>query len=320
MLRLDDRWIWDFWTTEWQGVHHLFFLHAPRALGDPELRHRQARIGHAVSTDLVDWQLRADALAPSEGPAWDDLTTWTGSVIRHDGQWWMFYTGTCAAEDGTVQRVGAVVSADLDTWHRVHGPLIEADPTWYERLDLDAWYEEAWRDPWVLRDPVDGSFHAFVTARAASGPPDTRGVIGHAVSPDLLRWEVRPPVTEPGVFGHLEIPQLLDLGGRVHLLFSTPPAPPPVAARMPAAGVGGTHLLSADSLVGPFRWSTHKLLDGESTGRRYGGRVLRTDAGLRLLTWLANGPDGAFVGAIDDPRPVEVGPDGSLRVGLTSAD
>ena len=37
---------------------------------------------------------------------------------------------------------------------------------------------------------------------------DIRGVIGHAWSPDLVSWEVRAPLSEPGEFGHLEVPQV----------------------------------------------------------------------------------------------------------------
>jgi len=54
-LRYDDRWIWDFWTAIDGPDVHLFHLQAPRALGDPELRHRHATVGHAVSRDLRTW-------------------------------------------------------------------------------------------------------------------------------------------------------------------------------------------------------------------------------------------------------------------------
>ena len=199
-LSIPGVWIWDFWHVLDGDVHHLFFLRSPRT-GDPEDRHWNVSIGHARSEDLRSWTVLDDALdAPAEGDAWDDLTTWTGSVVRHADQWWMAYTGTSHREQGLVQHVGLALSDDLSTWQR-HGtrPLIEADSRWYELLDLDAWPEQAWRDPWVFRGD-DGTFHCLLTARIASGDPATRGVIGHAVSSDLLSWEVRPPATEPGPF------------------------------------------------------------------------------------------------------------------------
>ena len=78
MLELPDSWTWDFWLADTGAEYHLFFLRASRALLDPDRRHYRASVGHAVSTDLVNWDLLPDALVPSDSPAWDDLATWTG--------------------------------------------------------------------------------------------------------------------------------------------------------------------------------------------------------------------------------------------------
>lgn len=296
-LRLPDRWIWDFWLARNRGAYHLFFLQAPRSLPDPELRHWHVSIGHAVSTDLRRWRPLPDALAPGEPGTWDDYTTWTGSVLAHDGRWWMFYTGTSRLERGGVQRVGLAVSDDLLSWRRYGGrPVIEADSRWYE-VDRRDWYELAWRDPWVFPDPDGLGFHALLTARANHGDPATRGVIGHATSDDLVTWTVRPPVTEPGWFGHLEVPQLERVGDRWWLLFSTPPGPGHPGY--------GTHLLSAQAPLGPYHWASHQPLDTDLAGTRYGGRLVQTADGWQLLAWLQHGPD-AFVGELADPVPVRL--------------
>ncbi len=52
---LPGHWVWDSWTAVDGDTTHLFYLHAPTALGDPDLRHRNAAVGHATSTDLVTW-------------------------------------------------------------------------------------------------------------------------------------------------------------------------------------------------------------------------------------------------------------------------
>ena len=109
------------------------------------------------------------------------------------------------------ERIGLATSEDLTTWTRHPGPVLEPDPLRYELLDPEAWFDQAWRDPWVFRGP-DGAFHAYVTARAAEGPARGRAVIGHARSDDLVRWEVLPPVTRPMGFGQMEVPQLLEAG------------------------------------------------------------------------------------------------------------
>jgi beta-fructofuranosidase len=305
-LRFEDRWLWDFWLARNGQNHHVFYLQAPKSLGDPELRHWHVSIGHAVSTDLRHWEVLPDALAPAAEPAWDDYTTWTGSVIRHDGRWWMFYTGTSRREEGKIQRIGLATSTDLITWERHGRPLIEADPTWYELFEPASWYEQAWRDPWVFRDERSGTFHAVITARARSGDPDTRGVVGHATSMNLLDWTVEPPITAPGMYGHLEIPQIEQLGGMWRLVFSAPAGPERLWQRSPLVRSTGTHVLSADRPLGPYDWATHRVLVGSDSHDRYGGRLVRAGDGWRLLTWLDRRPDGAFAGELADPAPVTV--------------
>src|SRR5215213_6370282 len=137
-LRLPDHWLWDFWFARDGDDVHLFHLKAPRSLGDPELRHRHAAIGHAVSRDLRTWRVLEDALAPGPPGEFDDLATWTGSVIRHHGRWHLFYTGISHADGPGIQRIGVASSDDLLAWER-HGLVLEADPAWYEPGD--------WRDP-----------------------------------------------------------------------------------------------------------------------------------------------------------------------------
>ena len=85
MLRLDDHYLWDSWIADDGDRHHLYFLQAPRALGDPGKRHTNATIGHAVSEDLVSWEYLGECFGPSEAghDRFDDLAIWTGSVVRN---------------------------------------------------------------------------------------------------------------------------------------------------------------------------------------------------------------------------------------------
>ena len=107
MLRLADAWTWDFWLADDGRSYHLYFLKAPRHIGHPDGRHWNVSIGHATSPDLADWTVVSDAITPSDGPAFDDVATWTGSVVRgRDGTWFMFYTGVGSRERGPRQRIG----------------------------------------------------------------------------------------------------------------------------------------------------------------------------------------------------------------------
>ena len=322
-LRLTDRWIWDFWFAEDGPDIHMYFLQADRALGDPDLRHWNVSIGHAVSRDMQAWEERGTILAPDDwdgrGPEPADAhTTWTGSVIQHDGVWYMFYTGTKPSERGLIQRVCLATSPDLHHWTR-HDPHVvaEADPTWYEELDLDQWHDQAWRDPHVVRDPETGLFHMFLTARANDGPSKGRGVIGHATSPDLIRWTVGPPISAPGYYGELEVPQVMAIDGRYYCLFSTRDVMvnPAYAARMATAPVTGIHYLVADAIDGPYRLVDDRFMLGDPIGAHYSGKLVRRpDRRLFLIAFEHHDPAGRFVGEVTDPMPVSVLPDGRLRV------
>ena len=187
MLRLPDSWVWDSWYAVADGWHHAFYLRASRGLRDPDRRHRHPSVGHAVSSDLREWTVLPDALAVSESPAFDDWTTWTGSIVRDDARsrWVMAYTGSSRADGGLVQRIGFATSLDLLTWDKTDPTtVLGADPRWYETLGTSDWFDEAWRDPFLFRGD-DGRWHMYVTARANHGPVRGRGVVGHATSLDL---------------------------------------------------------------------------------------------------------------------------------------
>jgi beta-fructofuranosidase len=309
MLILPDRWLWDFWLARDGRNYHLFYLQAPRWLGDPERRHGHASIGHAVSTDLHNWQCLPDALAPGLTGSWDDCATWTGSVIRHDGLWYLFYTGTCRAEDGVIQRIGLATSADLVHWQKhPANPILTADPRWYELLDRRLWHDQAWRDPYVFPHPNGGTYHALITTRANHGPADGRGVIGHARSKDLVHWDVLPPLTEPGDFGHMEVPQWVGIDGRYYLLFCCQ-AEQHAAVRQQRTGTSpttSTYYLMADQPLGPFGPTGARRLAGDAQASRYAGKLVEGPGGRWfLLEWLNFAADGSFIGVLGDPRPVE---------------
>lgn len=306
-LALPDRWVWDFWLVEDEGVHHIFYLQAPRSLGDPDLRHWHASIGHAVSVDLVDWEVQPDALGPGPAGSWDDYTTWTGSVIAHEGSWHMFYTGTSRHEGGKVQRVGRAVSDDLISWRR-QPPVLEAGGG-YEKLSARVWHDEAWRDPWVVRH--EEVFHCYVTARVDQGDPLARGVVGHLRSRDLVRWETLEPVTEPLGMGQLEVPQLIQIGERWYLVFCSDLDTQAGWRRRRGPGTG-TYYLVGDGPDGPFRQIGEGVIEADRDGRTYAGRLHRLGDDLVFLAWNRIGPDGRFVGTINDPRRVRILDDGRL--------
>jgi beta-fructofuranosidase len=313
-LRLPDKWVWDFWFARAADDHHLFYLQAPRSLGDPRLRHRNASVGHATSHDLKDWRVLPCALAPGPPGSWDDLAIWTGSVIERDGRWYMLYTGTNRAEHGLIQRIGLAVSNDLEKWEKhPANPVLEADGRWYELLDRDRWRDQSWRDPWLYEDSRDGTVHALITARARRSPPDGAGVIGQARSNDLTTWEVLPPLTEPGDFAQVECPQLISVDGRHHILFSCLAEDHSAVrlSRTGGEGVTGTFVFRSDDLDGPYTATTEPIAPPE-LGPLYAGRLVPHEGHWHFMAFRGAG-DRDFVGELTDPLPVCFDATGAIR-------
>ena len=321
MLRLEDFWVWDSWTADDGDLYHLFFLQAPRSLGGFAERHIDARVGHATSRDLVTWDYLGECLGPAE-TGFDDLAIWTGSVVRSQGRWWMFYTALSSAGHHIYdQRVGSVVSDDLHTWRRVGDqPVLHVDRTWYKTLDLAppgttgpdlTTASETWRDPFVLPDPDGEGWHMLLTARAVGAARNDDGVIAHATSPDLLTWKLGAPLCRPGAgFGQLEVVQSKVIDGRPVLVFTCHPDEM-TASRIATSGPFSTWSVPAPSLLGPWDVTRARpftadpeLFAAPLVQRRDGSWVI---IGFRNLE--ARGEDGLF---IHDPIPVTLDDEGYL--------
>ena len=326
VLAIKDKYIWDSWYAHDGAKWHGYFLQADRSLGDPDLRHFNVSQGHAVSDDLTNWTHLGTMLAPTKGPAFDDLTTWTGSVLQGpDGLWHLFYTGGSRAEDGLYQRIGHATSADMHSWVRVEtvpgNPGLCLDMTGAARATYEAdhavghWHDRAMRDPWVMRDPAGPGWIMYFTARAPGiAEPNAGGAVGFATSPDLYNWTLQPPVFVGG-FGQLEVPQVFQIGTKWYCLFCTSGQHWSAAYRAfnPQSPVTGTHYLMADNPRGPWQVAPGPFLDGAEPCQRYAARMCETANGWVIMGFADTG-HATFVGHVMDPDPVTVGPDGLLHV------
>jgi len=315
-LRLPDKWVWDFWLAHDGERHHAFYLQAPRALGDSSLRHRNATIGHAASNDLRTWTVLPDALGPGEPGSWDDIATWTGSVIRHGEGWHMLYTGIGSADDGLVQRVGLATSGDLVHWTKhPANPVLEADGRWYELLDLTRWRDQSWRDPWLFPDPGGDGVRVLLTARSPEGASDGAGVVAQARSTDLARWEVLPPLTSPGDFAQVECPQLVDVDGREIVLFSCLTEDHSSARRARLGEAGATGTFTFGKVDGAFVPGRGPIADPTGpAGPLYAGKLVELDGGDWAFLGFRGAGDRDFVGELSDPLPVRIDENGEPRI------
>lgn len=309
-----DHWVWDFWLADDGERYHLFYLHAPKSLGNPDLRHRNARIGHASSTDLRDWTDHGLAFDAGAAGGFDGSATWTGSIVRGpDGRWHMFYTGSrflSADSNANIETIGVATSSDLFEWTKQPGPICGADPQWYETLGTSSWPEEAWRDPWVLWRQADQLWHMLVTARGKDGTEPDRGVMAHATSPDLKEWTVQPPLSDTGSgFAHLEVFQLVKVDGQNHLVFCCDTAKL-TGAR--ADQTGGVWSLPVGAMPARVDFRQARLLVDEHL---YAGRVAIDRQGAPwLLAFNNKSADGDFIGGVSDPLRLVTDRDGYLAV------
>lgn len=302
MLLYKDSWVWDSWSVEVNGHHHLFFLYASTALHDPDRRHRRASIGHAVSDDWSHWERLPDVVVRGDHGTIDAVATWTGSTVQgDDGAWWLFYTAVNDTPCTSTQRIAAARSEDLLTWNKVPDVLIEADPRWYETpVDLPS--DPAWRDPWVYKAD-DGRWHMLITAHAPrrSFSGQDNGIVGHAVSDDLRNWEVLAPLTEPGQgFVHLEVTQMVQVEGKWWLVFSCPPS----HLRGHRTDINsGMWMAPAETSVGPIDLSAAWPI---TTQGLYAGHVYVDGKGKPFVLAFRNQEDGTFIGGVSDAVPIEV--------------
>jgi beta-fructofuranosidase len=306
MLYLNDWIVWDFWLAP--RLHadepfHCYFLQAPRSLPDPEMRHDVARIGHATSPDLVDWTYHGEILPLGRRGDWDDMSQWTGSIVRDGQTAYLFYTGRSRSETGNVQRVGLATSQDLFDWRKIErNPILEATSPWYVAPIEDGSFRSDCRDPWVIR--YRDHWLMYYTASAAGEPIESQGVVGTATSPDLENWIPGTPVIPPGRFGEIEVPQVFPVGHRWAMIFCT-------ARHACIDGVqatwNGTHYFIGDSPLGPFELAPEPLLQAGDRGTNYAARVVPDPwLGSFLLAWRRFDDRGKFVGALTDPYRLEI--------------
>lgn len=140
-------------------------------------------IGHAVSKDLVNWEIRKPAINARAGYH-DDFQTWSPAVINHNNKWYMFYTGV---NYNIAQAPCMAVSDDLDKWER-SGPSPLFIPGKWCPWSKDKWSDG--RDSMVFKDD-DRTFYMYYCSGKTTEDGGYRTATGIASSVDLYNWEDR---------------------------------------------------------------------------------------------------------------------------------
>lgn len=323
MLSIADHWLWDSWIFDDGSRHHLYYLQAP-VMSHPNLRHDQARFGHAVSGDLVTWEVLGETFGPGPRGSFDDLATWTGSIIRtDDGSYRLFYTAISTDGHGLRdQRLGMASGTDLHTWtDRSTEPIARADPRWYKTLAdypdvattgpaLDT-VSETWRDPYAVRDPEGDGWHLLVTARAVGAGRNDDGVVAHLHSSDLETWEVLPPLSSAGTgFGQLEVIQTRQVDGRWVMVFTCHPQEM-TPERVARSGEFCTWSVPCDGPLGSFDVEAARPFTADPT--LFAAPLVQgRDGTWAILGFHNEGDSGDDTFEICDPIPVTLDADGYL--------
>jgi beta-fructofuranosidase len=290
--------IGDSWFYVKGDITHCYYLTSPEHVK----RHTYWDIGHAVSRNLVDWEILGIALQMSPRGKWDESLA-TGSVIRWQGQYWMAYTSHATAQ------TGVAVSDDLEHWQRISDyPKTSLDPRYYEETGSGKRKLKNWRDPFLFE--YSGQVYQLVCASLNRGAADARGTVGVARTRDMENWEVLPPLEVELVAQELECPQIYAAAGRYYLLFST-----------------GTDLFSADFLSrhnsAELGYAAYSMIGPSPLGPFHitgNGRVLPPDYSIQpyaaQIVW--HEKKAYLLGTIFyqgthricDPVPVEFTPEG----------
>ena len=214
MFMQEDYSIGDAWYYVQSDTIHLFCLSAPI-----ENKGRMD-IWHMVSHDLRSWENVGLALEKGAPGSWDDLGLATGSVVQHDGKYWMAYTGHHSGDDPMVQRVGMAYSTDLYHWEKLpENPVTEASTDYYEQMATGKRVKVHWRDPFLLKTE-EGVFQ-LVCARRNEGDVTRRGTVGLAKSHDMRNWEILPPLEHDRIAEEMEVPQVYFINGYYYFMFCT---------------------------------------------------------------------------------------------------
>jgi beta-fructofuranosidase len=222
-----------------RGHFHVFYLKGFRE-GSGWARH-QTPWGHLRSRDLLEWEVLPNALETGLQSDPDGGACFTGSVIRHGETVHIFYTGFCPGHPNGREQIMHAVSDDGVHFEKDHNnPVLRLGSDYYG-------YDEDFRDPFVFWREEERCYWMLFTA-GAKQPLNgiRRGVVGLAVSEDLLVWTFMPPIYAPDNYPSLECSDMFRIGEYWYLLFSQ---------------YGRTEYRISDSPRGPWTKPPHPHFD-----------------------------------------------------------
>lgn len=199
-----------------------------------------------ITDNLIDYE-NCGSVLKSGGKEAKDYYVFTGSVIKKDDLYYIFYTGdngNQVAKGKPKEVILRATSRDLVHWQKDDAFEISA-PEGYNKNDF--------RDPFVFLGE-DGRYNMLIAARTEVRPEN--GQAGLTVlyrSDDLNDWTLsEKPFYAPNEFFMHECPDLFKMGDKYYLLFSIFDDVPVTCYRM------------ADSPFGPWTAPKCDTFDGRA--------------------------------------------------------
>jgi len=192
------------------GTYYLFYL----------LSYRDSAKGEGcpwclvTTTDLVHYTDHG-VVIPEGDLTSQDLEVFTGSCTKHNGEYYIFYTGRSLRKKAAglpEQKIMLAKSTDLYHWEKVPGFELTA-PEQFEMHD--------YRDPFVFFHEEKQCYCMLLAGRnKAHVPSNSRGVTLALYSDDLLHWSQPEEFYAPSAYFTHECPDLFKLGDWWYLIFS----------------------------------------------------------------------------------------------------
>lgn len=307
---LQGKSLWDSWLIKEKGIYHIFFLQAEPSTNNEQRDNGFISIGHAVSKDLINWEKRTDALGPGKKGEWDSLNLWSGSVIKKDNQFYMFYTGRSKDKNSKIfQKIGLATSDNLNHWQKYNqNPILEAKKYYYINGQKNKLGNvDAWRDPYVFFDPQTKKYYLTITAREKNDKTEYDGCVGLAQSDDLFSWKILPPIFSPGIFDEIETTQVIYLNKYYYLFFSAHKKNYKPSYAQKYGAYGGLHCYYSKNFFGGYKPINQTGIVLNNEKEMYDVRLIYDKRNVfYALGWLNKTKEQKFVGKLSQPFKIKI--------------
>lgn len=196
-------WVGDPMPYYEDGKFHVFYLQDARD-GKPTF-HPWYK---ATTTDFLSYVDNGEMI-PCGTEKEQDGALGTGSVFKHDGVYYGFYTG----HNGKLEvreKILLATSTDLEVWNKVEG---------FELVASDGYDRNEFRDPIIFKDEASNTFKMLISTRA-DYKGSWRAVLAQYSSTDLKNWTLEEPFYDDESTFMVECPDVFIEGDYQYLIYS----------------------------------------------------------------------------------------------------